>query len=368
MSEGAIVPKQGDTFAIGNVTKDGEIHDVSVARAQMETAREIEAQCILAHRFPRNEDQCLSAMLARCQSYKFAEGAMYSYPRGGQKVEGGNVHLARIMAEAWGNVRTGVQVVGDTPTHRKIRAFAWDLQSNTMVSREDEFAKMIYRQSGGWRPVKYENADDDRTLRELTMRYGAILQRECIFSLLPRDVKERCIAAIRQTVRKGPQGVPFDQQKTDLLAAFAGVGVTAEDIERRVGHKLTDLSAEELADLRLAYSGLKEGDAKKSDLFPPARVAREQKKGKKKDQGGEESPPDLFAGAGEHADTSGRDRVSIETMNAVNRWLEDHALTSHFALGVMAEQMIAPDGTALNDLTEEEGRRLLAALEQGDAA
>lgn len=223
---------------------------------------EIRAAITVALRFPRNEDRAFEKLMRSCQRPAFAEDASYSFPRGGQDVTGPSVYLAREAARVWGNIRHGVYVVTDDEEVRTIEAFSWDLETNTKIVAQDTFRKLIYRKKGGW--IK----PDERDLRELTNRRGAILKRNCILETLPKDLIEDALAMSEATLKKGAEQNPEAARKK-LILAFSGINVTPEMLEQKIGHHLAQCSPAELAELRRIYKSIADGNSTWSDYVSP---------------------------------------------------------------------------------------------------
>src|SRR5690625_1197642 len=75
--------------------------------AQSSASREMEevkGQIFMARQFPRNVFQSEQRILDACKRPSLAETAIYSYPRGGTKVEGPSIRLAEVLAQNWGNL------------------------------------------------------------------------------------------------------------------------------------------------------------------------------------------------------------------------------------------------------------------------
>jgi hypothetical protein len=226
----------------------------AVAGAQYE----IQSAIVVAKKFPRNEDAAFEKLMKAAGRTSFAEDAAYSFPRGGTAIEGPSVNLAREAARIWGNVRYGIDIVRDDSTSRQIRAWAWDVETNTRVSAEDEFEKLVQRKSKGgttnW--VK----PDERDLRELTNRRGAILVRNCLLSVLPKDLIEDALARCRETLRRGAETDPESARKRIILA-FSELNVTPEMLEHKFGHRLSECSPAEIAELRKIYRSIADGNS-----------------------------------------------------------------------------------------------------------
>lgn len=236
--------------------------ELSPGASAAEKQFEVQSAIAVAKRFPRHEDQAFARLMHAAERTAFAEDATYSYPRGGVKISGPSVHLAREGARVWGNLRYGVEVLRDDADSRLIRGFAWDMESNTKVTAEDDFAKLVQRKGGWMKP-------DERDLRELTNRRGAILVRNCILQLLPKDLIEDALDRCRATLERGAQQDP-DRARKKLILAFGELHVTPELLEKRLGHPLAECSPAELTELRGIYKSIADGHSTWAEYGAPA--------------------------------------------------------------------------------------------------
>lgn len=228
--------------------------EIAPSMQQAMARHEIEGAIVLARRFPRNEDDCFGRIMKSCQRWSFASMACYSYPRGGQQIQGPSVNLAREMARCWGNIRYGFDVVADSDGSRTVRGWAWDLETNAKSSQDATFGKLVYRKKGGW--VK----PDERDLRELTNKHGAIAVRNALLAILPPDLREDAIKASRATLAKDAAKDP-DEARKRLILAFQGLGVRAEDLELYLGHPVRQITPDEIADLRAVWKSIEDGNS-----------------------------------------------------------------------------------------------------------
>ena len=175
-------------------------------RAEAEVMRTIEAAVVLSRKFPRNQQAAYGGIIQACKRHSFAEGAAYKFPRGKTEVKGPSIYLARECARCWGNIRYGNEVVRMDDDAIKIRAWAWDMETNTYIAAEDEFKKLIYRKNkegvGSW------IVPDERDLRELVNRRGAITLRNCLLQLIPKDYIEDALKQATQTLQGKAQQSP----------------------------------------------------------------------------------------------------------------------------------------------------------------
>jgi len=229
---------------------------------------EIRAAITVALKFRRNEETAFGRLMKSCQRPAFAEEASYSFPRGGTEVSGPSIYLAREAARLWGNIRYGLNVIADDEESRTLEAWAWDLETNSKVYAQDTFKKLIYRKKGGW--IK----PDERDLRELTNRRGAILKRNCILELLPPDLIDDARRMAVATLESGAKGDP-ELARKKIIVAFGGINVSPEMIEKKLGHKLSECSPAEVASLRQIYKSIVDGNSKWADYVEAEPKAQE---------------------------------------------------------------------------------------------
>lgn len=255
-------PQRGQAIEGNSLTTRSEAsRELSVSAAQTAARYEIEGAIILARQFPRNEDAAYQALMRSCKRLTFAQDCTYSFPRGTEQVEGASVYLARELARLWGNIRYGVDIIADDDAERTIRAWAWDLETNTRTSADDTFAKLIYRKKGGWQKP------DERDLRELTNRRAAIIVRNCLLGILPPDFVEDAMAEAKKTLQKGVSD-NIDDSRKKLVVAFGGIGVSVEQIEEHIGHPIASSSPAEITKLRAVWKSISDGNSTWSDYLP----------------------------------------------------------------------------------------------------
>lgn len=229
---------------------------------------EMKAAIVLARTNPRNELDGYNRVIKSCKRAGFAATALYSFPRGGQKVEGPSVDMAREIARAWGNIRYGLRIVEMSADAVHIRGFAHDVETNAYVEMEDKFARLVQRKDKRTNQTTWVQPDE-RDLRELINRRGAICVRNAILQVLPPDVVDDALAECRRTREAGAMADLKDRDRTlkMLVLAFNDVGVSVEMLERRLGHALAAIDDKELADLRGVFKSIKDGNTSRSDHF-----------------------------------------------------------------------------------------------------
>ncbi len=225
-----------------------------------------------ARYFPRDPDAAAERILKLCEDPIFAEDAEYSYKRGKKEVDGQwvdnyvdglSVDFAREATGVWGNVRYGLRILSLDENYLHLAGAGIDLETNTMQFFEDKFRLLIYRRDQGW--VK----PDERDLRELQNRRGAICVRNALLGLLPAKLKRDAHAKIKQTKRLTAMTALKDRDKAirDLVASFSKYKVTREMLERYIGHPLETITPDEYATLSGVGRSIRDGNTTVADQF-----------------------------------------------------------------------------------------------------
>lgn len=241
------------------------VGEMTIAQEAAMARAEIESAITIARKFPREPAVCGTELNNACKRPRFAEQAVYAFPRGKSVVKGPSVNLAREAARCWGNIKYGLSIIQDDKGTRKIRGWAWDLQTNTKIESEDSFAKKIQRRTRG--QTVYVDADE-RELRELTNRRGAICVRNCLLQLVPRDIIEEAIDQCEATVQSGIDSDPKTALKK-IVAAFDQIGVTADMLAEYLGHPVGQSSPNEIADLRTVWKSISDGNSNFQEYIKP---------------------------------------------------------------------------------------------------
>jgi len=250
--------------------------ELAPTQAMAEAQFDIQSAIVIARKFPRDEVAAEKKMLKAATRPVFADDAIYSYPRGwkyidGRRirnyVEGPSIVLAREAARSWTNIRFGLEVIVDDEEDRTIRAYAYDMETNVKVTMEDSFKKLvqrkIYEDGKDTGQTRWEVADE-RELRELTNRRGAIAVRNCILQLIPTDIVDNVRNACEVTLRQ-QAAEHKDETISKVIKAFSAINVSVKMIEKKLGHKLEESTPEELTDLRKIYSSIKDGNSSWSE-------------------------------------------------------------------------------------------------------
>lgn len=256
--------------------------DSTMQIATARAAQEVQAAMVIAKKFPRNELQARNNIIQSCKRPGLADAGIYSYPRGGNTVEGPSIRLAEEMARNWGNMDFGLIELEQRADESIAMAFAWDLQTNTR--RSMIFTVPHVREVGRGANKTLKALDDPRDIYEIVANMGSRRTRACVLALIPGDIVEEAVTQCNQTMADVDKGVSLADRIGKMVAAFSDFGVTQEMIERKFAHRLTATTEVELSQLRKIYRAIADGAASREQFFDvplaaerPAAAPREAK-------------------------------------------------------------------------------------------
>lgn len=266
----AIAPAAGVSLA------EVQRHDSGnalAANAEARAVAEVKAQVLMARQFPRDPRAAMERILRECERPTLADKATYTFPRGKETVSGPSIRMAEMMARNWGNCTTGFEVLerkpgqGTQAGQSVIRAYAWDLETNTYFSRQFE-AKHIRETTSGNRPLT-----SDRDIYETEANMAARRQRACILQMIPGDVTQAAMDKCRMIASQGIVEAMKDKGKRAAMIAktiqvFAAIGIKQADLESFLGAKADDWSADHMLRLKEMKNGFDDGVQSIGDVFP----------------------------------------------------------------------------------------------------
>lgn len=224
--------------------------------------QEVQAMMVIAKRFPRNPIEAMDRILRACTRETLAQGAVYSYPRGGQSVEGPSIRLAETLAQEWGNIQYGIRELSQTNGESTVEAFAWDIQTNTRQVKVFQVPHIRYTKKG--KTV----LTDPRDIYELVANNGARRLRACILGVIPGDVVEEAVKQCSLTLSANADTSPEGLKK--MSEKFAEFGVTQEMIATRCQCRFEAIRPAQIIQLRKIYTSIKDGMSNAEDWFNTA--------------------------------------------------------------------------------------------------
>lgn len=271
--------------------------------AEMVTSRqtqEVQGQIIAAKKFPRDEIASRNRILTACQRKRLAEQAEYEYPVGGEKVKGPSIRLAEVMAQNWGNMDFGFMELEQRNGESQVMSYAWDLETNTRQTKVFSVPHSRYSKKYGNTPLK-----DPREIYNQIASQAARRVRACILGIIPGDIIEEAVEQCHSTLINGEEKPLEDLIKDCVRTAEKTYQVPQESLEKYIGCKASAFSMNDLIRLKRAFNSIKDGMAKREEIFELPGVEKKEAEdafsGKKKEEkpAGSQQQLDLGGGADE---------------------------------------------------------------------
>jgi hypothetical protein len=244
---------------------------------QTRALAEVQGAMVIARANPRDENASWMRIRQACKRKSLAERASYAYKRGGQLVTGPSIRLAEVIARSWGNLTYGFREINRTQGQSEIEAYAWDLETNTRVSRQFAVPHRRDKKNGP------EELTQERDKYEMVASMAQRRVRACILEIVPGDVVEDAEEQCKKTLESA-NGEPLEARIRKMLQAFYdNFGVTQAMIEKHLGHKVDAIVDAELVQLKQIYQSIKDGMADRKEFFDlqATGVSETQDQGKK---------------------------------------------------------------------------------------
>ncbi|MFJ8929307.1 hypothetical protein ACIRLA_22280 [Streptomyces sp. NPDC102364] len=255
----------------------------STAVEQSRAVAEVQAAIYVARQFPRDVGRSRASMQAACGSLALAEKAFYEFPRAGGKVTGSTIHLAKTLAQSWGNIQYGVSEMRRDDEYRQseMQAWAWDVEANTrhvltFIVPHAKFAR-----------GKVEALTDLRDIYENNANSGARRLREAIFAVIPDFFIDEAEGLCRETIAKG-DGKPLPERIDGAIKVFQQLGVNADRLEQKLGRPRAQWNGADIAQLLITHKSIQRREIAVDEAFPQAHITGSEIK---KQAGGKNTPP-----------------------------------------------------------------------------
>lgn len=225
----------------------------------------IDIQVSTAKQYPRSLSRCINNVVAIATMDKeTAQSCGYALPRGGKPITGPSVHLAKIIAQQYGNLRVDAKVVEITDRQVVSRGTAWDLENNYAAAFE--VRRSIIGKTG--------NRFSDDMITVTGNAANSIALRNAIFGVVPKSITDKAYQAARHLIT----GDLSDEEKLikrrdGAIKHFVDTyGITEEEVIKLCGkHTANQIQANEIALLLGFAQALKDGDTTVEELMAPFR-------------------------------------------------------------------------------------------------
>ena len=274
---------------IGFGSREIERRRETQSTAMAERAKaEVQAMFIVAAQSPRTWETVWGSLIRECQRPSFAEAGMYRLKKGKKKndetgkwednwIEGLTIGFARTAVRMVGNLDIKEAVTYEDADQQITSVSVIDLECNARQSRDVTVRKTIERSSADGREVLAERQNSYGkttyivvpTDEEMEVKVAARVsktRRTLILDMLPADMKDDCLAAIKATRSKGDKTDP-DTAKKKMIAAYAAIGINADELAKYLGHPFEQITTAELEELRGVGMAIKESETTWADAL-----------------------------------------------------------------------------------------------------
>lgn len=244
----------------GMMANMDNINQGTVAIEASRAIAEAQGKLVIAKRFPRDEVAAYAKAMQACQRPTMAAKAFYSFPRGGQTVEGPTIRFAEELARCWGNIDYGIKELSQDDGKSEMQAYAWDLETNAQSVQN--FTNPHQREQG----KKMVTLTSQRDIYENNANMATRRLRSRILAILPSWFVEDAIAECKKTLA-GKNDMPLIDRVKNMVVQFAKLGVTQSQIEKRLKKKIDTMNADDFTQFIGIFNAIKQGESKIADWF-----------------------------------------------------------------------------------------------------
>ncbi len=242
------------------------INQGTVAIEASRAIAEAQGKLVIAKRFPRDEVAAYAKAMEACQRPSMAEKAFYSFPRGGQTVEGPTIRFAEELARCWGNIDYGIKELSQDDGKSEMQAYAWDLETNAQSVQNFTNPHKREKTDKKTKQVVMETLTGQRDIYENNANMATRRLRSRILAILPAWFVEDAISECKKTLA-GRNDTPLIDRVKKMVVQFAKLGVTQEQIERRLKRKVDTMTADDFTEYVGIYNAIKGGESKIAEWF-----------------------------------------------------------------------------------------------------
>lgn len=224
----------------------------------------VDSQVATAKEYPRDLEVCIRNIKAIILSDKeVAEDCIYTLPRGGKKLQGPSVYLARILAQELGNMRIQCRVVGISEKHITAEGICWDLEKN--LASQTAVQRSIVGSNGRF---------DDSLITVTGNAANSIAMRNAILNVINVAIVEMAM----KTARKAITGDVSTEEKLMLKvkSVFEGLASTYKVTEPEIllylnRASIKHVTAEDIVTLIGVGTAIKDNTVSVDEIFRPAK-------------------------------------------------------------------------------------------------
>ena len=228
---------------------------------------QVDVQVATAKQYPRNIKRATDNAIAIVSMDSVtASTCNYSIPRGGKTISGPSVHLAKIIAQTWGNMRVEAKVVDVDNKHVTSQAVAFDLENNLAIKVEVKRSIMTKR-----------GRMNDDMITVTGNAANSIALRNAVLAVVPKSVVDKVYRSAKETItgdvssktallKKRKQ--VFDTLKDDY-------GVSEDEVLGVIGKpSISNITQEDLVTIIGIGQALRDGDTTVDEAFRPQNIKK----------------------------------------------------------------------------------------------
>lgn len=220
----------------------------------------IDIQIATAKNYPRNVKRATENSIALVTMDKeTASTCTYSVPRGGKAITGASVHLAKILAQSWGNMRIEAKVISVEEKHVTSQAIAFDLENNLAIKVEVKRSIM----------TKTGRMNDDM-ITVTGNAANSIALRNAILSVIPKSVVDKVYNEAKRTITGDVSDkTKLIARRKQVLDGFKDTyDVTEAEVLSVIGKAAIDhITGDDLVVLIGVGQSIKDGDTTVEQAF-----------------------------------------------------------------------------------------------------
>ena len=255
-----------------------KIEKVSTDIVYQQDKAQIDMQISTAKAYPRNITRSVENAIAIVTMDKqTASTCSYSLPRGGKTISGPSVHLAKILAQSWGNLRVEAKVVSIDRTQITSQAVAFDLENNLAI--KVEVKRSIMSRKGRF---------NEDMIAVTGNAANAISLRNAILAVIPRSVINKVYDIAKKTITGdlSDKAKLLKKRKQVFDGLKDSYSVSEKEALEAIGKpSISTITSDDLVTLIGIVQAIKDGDTTVKMAFKNNPTVSEKKKSMKKNSG-----------------------------------------------------------------------------------
>lgn len=220
----------------------------------------IDTQVSTARRFPRNLLSAVEEISALVSmDMQTAKECGYAVPRAGKVITGPSVHLAKIVAQSWGNIRSSSRVVSIDDKTLTSEAVCWDLEKNIAI--QVSVKRSIMTKTGRM---------NNDMITVTGNAANSIALRNAIFAVVPKAVWSKGYAVAQKTITGdlSTEEKLIAKRKQVVQKLIDVYKVTEEEVLSSIGKQsVSHINADDIVVLTGIGQAIKDGDTTVKQAF-----------------------------------------------------------------------------------------------------